>query len=628
MRCSIALTLALVSSGFAVADDADRGIGKAFSDVPLVALDGAGTKLTSVKGAKATVVVFYSFECPVATSYAPVLIDLAKANKDRGVAMLVVCPSQDSAVSLKNSAAEYKFTFPVYRDADVKTADALKAETTPEAFVFDADLKLRYRGRIDDGYAARLKKNARTTSNDLQDAVEATLSGKPLTTLVTTAIGCPIDRPTKTVTNESVTYHRDVAPILRQHCQSCHQPGEVGPFSLLNYQQAKRWADDIKVYTQSKQMPPWMPQGGVAMRGERKLSDQDISTLAKWADAGAPEGVATQAAEPAKATEGWRLGKPDLILSVAEPFQIGPIGRDVFRVFVLPTELTEDQWVVGYDVKPGNTKIVHHTLNFFDATGTGRDLERKAQAKQNPLAGDRGPGYTVGMGVGFIRPFSTTGKPKFGGLGGWAPGQVPQFVPDGAGWYLPAGSDLLLQVHYHRNGKTETDRTQIGLYFAKKPVKQPWQTVVASGLGAFGVIPAGEANHVAKGAVTLQNDAILHSVLPHMHLLGKSVKVTMTPPDGKPQVLVEIPAWDYNWQETYWFKEPIRAFAGTKLEIEAVFDNSTANPNNPNAPPKSVRRGEQTDNEMLFAFIGATSTTEPWERVRFRAAAPSNQPGK
>jgi hypothetical protein len=290
-------------------------------------------------------------------------------------------------------------------------------------------------------------------------------------------------------------------------------------------------------------------------------------------------------------------------------------------VFVMPTGLTEDRWVVGYDVKPGNTKIVHHTLNFFDATGSGRDLERKAQEKTDPLAGDRGPGYTVGMGVGFLRPFSAD-KPKFGGLGGWAPGQVPQFVPDGAGWYLPANSDFLLQVHYHRNGKTETDRTQVGLYFAKKPVKQPWQTIVASGLGAFGVIPPGDANYVAKGAVTLQNDAVLHSVLPHMHLLGKSVKVTITPPDGQPQLLVDIPAWDYNWQETYWFKEPIRAVAGTKLEIEAVYDNSTANPNNPNAPPKPVRRGEQTDNEMLFAFIGATSTTQPWERVRFRAAAP------
>jgi peroxiredoxin/mono/diheme cytochrome c family protein len=628
MRLLIAITVCLCASSSGFADDAERGIGKIFADAPLTSLDSKTQKLADVKGAKATVVVFYSFDCPVAASYAPALNDLAKSGNERGVALIAVCPTQESAESLKKSTAENKFTFPVFRDADAKAADALKAEMTPEAFVFDGDLKLRYRGRIDDGYAARLKKNARTTSFDLKDAVDAVLAGKPIATRVTTAIGCAIERSSKSTTAGPVTYHQNVAPILRQHCQSCHQPGGVGPFSLLTYLQAKRWADDIKEFTNSRQMPPWMPQGGVPLRGERKLSEQDIKTLSAWADAGAPEGIAGKTEEPEKASEGWRLGKPDLILTVAEPFQIGPIGRDVFRVFVMPTELTEDKWVIGYDVKPGNTRIVHHTLNFFDATGTGRDLERKAQEKADPLAGDRGPGYAVGMGVGFIRPFSATDKPKFGGIGGWAPGQAPQFLPEGAGWYLPAHSDFLLQVHYHRDGKTETDRTQVGLYFAKQPVKQPWQTVVANGLRAFEFIPANNANFVGKGAVTLQNDAVLHSVLPHMHLIGKSVKVTMTPPDSPPQVLVDIPHWDYNWQETYWFKEPIHAAAGTRLEIEAVYDNSTANPNNPNAPPKAVRRGEQTDNEMLFAFIGATSTTTPWERVRFRPTVADNKADK
>ena len=157
------------------------------------------------------------------------------------------------------------------------------------------------------------------------------------------------------------------------------------------------------------------------------------------------------------------------------------------------------------------------------------------------------------------------------------------------------------------------------------PVNQLFVHRTAAG---FGVIPAGDAHYVTKGAVVLQNDATLHSVLPHMHLIGKSVKVTMTPPDGQPQVLVDIPCWEYNWQETYWFKEPIHAKAGTKLEIEAVYDNSTANPNNPNAPPKPIRRGEQTDNEMLFAFFGATSTTTPWERVRWRPAALNKQSEK
>jgi len=261
---------------------------------------------------------------------------------------------------------------------------------------------------------------------------------------------------------------------------------------------------------------------------------------------------------------------------------------------------------------------VHHTLNFFDTTGRARELEaREHERGRDPDAKDYGPGYSVAMGVGFVPTPVTPGEmPKFGGMGGWAPGQAPQFLPEGCGWFLPKGSDIIIQTHYHRDGRAQNDRTQIGLYFAKQPVNQPWQTVVVNGLRGLAVIPAGKSDYVAKGAVWLNNDAVIHSVMPHMHLIGKQIKVTMTPPGGEPQVLVEIPHWDYNWQETYWFKDEIHAKAGTKLEIEAVYDNSATNPNNPRNPPAPVFVGEQTTNEMLFGFLGVTSTKTPWERVR------------
>jgi hypothetical protein len=190
---------------------------------------------------------------------------------------------------------------------------------------------------------------------------------------------------------------------------------------------------------------------------------------------------------------------------------------------------------------------------------------------------------------------------------------------------LPKGSDFILQVHYHRDGKAGEDRTRVGLYFAKKPVEQPWQTVVIEGLRPGDVIPAGKARHTVRRSVWLHTPCHLHSVMPHMHLLGKSVRVTLTPPGGKPRTLVDIPEWDYRWQETYWFQKPILAPAGSRLEVVGVYDNSADNPNNPNDPPKRVAMGDQTTDEMLYAFLGATSTKKPWEEVTYRLRPPGEK---
>jgi cytochrome c553 len=618
MRFALAFLAGWALSGAAAGAETNYG------QLPLTPLTGGATTLKDVRGEQATVLITLAFDCPIAAGYASDLAAMARASGAKGVKFVGVCPTQDSPETLKRLAEQFKLGFPLFRDPDARTADALEAKVTPEAFVFDRELRLTYRGRIDDTYSARLKRNVATTRFDLKDAIEATLAGKPVGEPVTTAVGCPIERPTAAAATGAVTYHRDVAPILARRCAVCHRPGEVGPFPLLSYQHARKWAGDIKEYTQSRQMPPWLPRGGVAMKDERKLTDKEIATLAAWVDGGTPEGDPAAAAAPASAEpDGWRAGPPDLILKASDGFQVGPTGRDVFRVFVIPTGLTEDKWVVGYDVKPGNSRVVHHTLHYFDTTGTARKLEEKAKKSADPLAADRGPGYSVGMGVGFFPPGSKAGeRPKFGGLGGYAPGQGPQFVPDGAGWYLTSPADFLLQVHYHRTGKTENDRTQVGLYFAKKPVVQPWQTLIVPGMKPFERIPANAARHVSRGAMFLHDDAILYNVLPHMHLLGKSVKVTLTPPGGEPRTIIDIPEWDYNWQETYWFAEPIRAAAGSQVEIEAVFDNSATNPNNPSTPPKDVHQGEETTNEMLYAFLGMTSQSTPWKMVRFRPTPP------
>lgn len=601
-------------------------IGTRAPNLALPNLDGKDTKFDSLRGKSATVVVFVSFECPVSNTYVAGLNELAKTHAEKGVSVVLVAPTEEPRDAVAKSAAGYKLSIPVLIDAKKELAAGFTAAVTPEAFILDGEGTIRYRGRIDDGYSARLKRNPVVTTHDMNDALAAVLASKAVAVPYTKAIGCEIELKSKPAPKAgAVTFYKDVAPILNNHCVVCHRQGEVGPFSLTTFAQARRWASDIKEYTANKQMPPWPAASGVPMRGERKLTAAEIATLAAWVDADTPEGDPKDAPKaPEFGSDGWRHGKPDLILSAGEDFRLGGAGNDLFRVFVVPTKLTENKWVIGYDVKPGNPRIVHHTLHYFDTTGAGRELEQKQRAKDKErILLDGGPGYTVGMGVGFVPPANKQGEtPKFGGIGGWAPGQMPQFVPQGAGWLLPADADFLIQTHYHRNGQFATDRTQVGLYFAKGPVDQPWQTLIINGLKAWEKIPAGAASHPARGAIYLHTDAVLHNVLPHMHLLGKSVSVIMTPPGGKPVTLIEIPAWDYRWQETYWFKEPIHAKAGTKLEVKAIYDNSAENPNNPTKPPRNVSYGEETTDEMLFVFFGATSGEKPSKAIKTFSFAP------
>ena len=619
----------LAGFAFAGGDDSSDKLGL---KIEPTFVDAAGKPVPSkgLFGSKATVVIVTSFDCPNSNNYTPTLIDLAKRYGDKGVKFIALAVNEMTAPELKAKIAEYKIPYPVFADPNLNVADAFKAKITPEVFVLDHNQVMRYRGRIDNMFSERLKRNPKVTDHDLENALDDLLAGKPVRKPVTMAVGCPLPgRDVVVKTPTKVTYHKDVAPIIQKNCQGCHRPGEVGPFSLMTYKQAVTWAEDIKDYSGNRKMPPWKPTGGVfAFHNDRRMAEADIKTLGEWVDGGVPEGDPKDAPKPIAYPEGWMLGKPDLILSVNEDFHLGPSGPDTFRCYVLPTNLPEDRYIIGFEVKPGNPGIVHHTLNFWDLSGKARDLQKKAKEKAAADDRDRGPGYSAAMGVGFLPGKSPRpGISAIGNFGGWAPGQVPRFLPEGTGYLLPKGADVIIQTHYHRNGKAESDRTKIGLYFAKKPVKHPYQTLTISPRNPFFLnIPAGEANHKIGGSVYVQSDCTMYSVMPHMHLIGKSVKITMTPPDGQKLTLVDITDWDYNWQETYWFKKPLNLKAGTKLEIEAIFDNSSKNPNNPSNPPKRVMFGEQTTNEMLFGFCGVTS--EGNKRVRASVSPPKPSANK
>jgi peroxiredoxin len=610
-RRVVSLAAILLLAGPVTAAPNDAKLGRRIDNVTWHDAAGKKLALADLRDGPAVVIVFLSFDCPVSTSYVAPLNDLAKEYSAQGVKLVGVCPCDATAAEVAQQAKEYKVAFPMFRDEKLAGADAFAAGVTPEAFVLDRNGVMRYRGRIDDAYAARLKKNQQVSTHELRDAVDDVLAGRSVRVASTDPVGCAIPRPKQRAKGGAVTYHRDVEPILQAHCQNCHRPGQVGPFSLMTYAQAVNWADDLKEYTRARKMPPWKPTDGPAFTHDRRLPDKDVTTLAAWVDAGTPEGDPKDAPPPAKFTSDWFLGPPDLVLTVPEEMHVAASGPDLFRCFVLPTGLTEDKYVVAFQVRPGNPRVVHHTLNFIETAGQARkmeQLERDRPKKDDDL--DHGPGYPVRMGLGTL-PNGLPVVPR-GAVGGWAPGLLPRYLPEGVGYYLPKNSDIVLQVHYHRTGRPETDRSQVGLYFAKKPIRERMQGL-AVGLPTLVErftfrIPADDEHYHVHRRLWTDDDCTIYSVTPHMHLLGKEIKVTMTPPNGPPRTLIAIRDWDYNWQESYFFKEPIQAPKGTRFDLDVVYDNSEGNPNNPNHPPKAVRQGEQTTDEMCFGFLGATRT--------------------
>jgi peroxiredoxin len=579
------------------------------ADFTLKDLSGKEWPLREQKN-KATVLVFLSCECPMSNAYVKPLGELAARYRDRGVAVVGVnANNEESVQQVATHAKEFAIAFPILKDDDLVAAKALGVKVTPEAVVLDEKFVVRYRGRIDDGYTERMRPAPKTSRFDLATALDELLAGKVVSVPRTTAVGCPLAvEAKKPAGSAGVTYYRDVLPILQKNCQGCHRPGEVGPFALETYKQAVKWADSIVTETEARRMPPWKPAPADHLAGQRSLADKHLKTLAAWVEAGTPEGDKADAPPPAKFPDGWQLGKPDVVLEMPSDVVVAATGRDMFHCVVFPTNFDEDRYLTAIEVRPGNARVVHHAALVLDTYGRARKLQADARAKQKPTDPDRGPGYSTNRGMGFL--------PDPGnGLGGWAPGLVPRRLPDGVGQKLPKGADFVVQIHYHRTGKEERDRTKLGLYFTKGPVKEYLQAIPVTGF--FFQIPPGEKEFKVDSSLTLTEDVKLHWMFPHMHLLGKEIELLATLPGQKERSLIRIPEWDYNWQEMYPVKEPMALPKGTVLRVKGAFDNSADNPRNPHSPPKPVRIGEQTTNEMCFVFCGVSSTNPEWWKFRF-----------
>jgi hypothetical protein len=393
-----------------------------------------------------------------------------------------------------------------------------------------------------------------------------------------------------------VTFTRDIAPILYANCTTCHREGEVAPFPLISYQDAARRAATLAAVTQSRIMPPWKAESHGEFFGERRLTEHQIDLIQQWARDGAPEGDPTLLPELPKFPAGWPLGPPDRELKPTAPFALAATGDDVYRCFVVPTGLDEERFLAAVDIRPGNRRVVHHVILFLDTTGDARRKERENQDGQPGFPSFGGPGVSIA-----------------GTLGGWVPGSETRLLPDGVGWRLPKGADIVMQVHYSRTGKPESDLTRVGLYYSKAPVARQMRVLPVAALPLR--IPPGEANHEVRGASPPMPEAItVRELWPHMHLLGRDMTLTATLPDGTNPTLVKVVDWDFSWQTRYVLREPRKLPRGSMVRLTAHYDNSEANPRNPSSPPRLVTWGEQTRDEMGLGFILYTVDSEDLTR--------------
>ena len=391
---------------------------------------------------------------------------------------------------------------------------------------------------------------------------------------------------------EPLTFDKDIAPIVYQNCVSCHRAGEVAPFPLATYQDVQRRAPMIAAVTQSHYMPPWKAaEGAETFVGAHRLTGTQIAAFQKWSDEGAPEGRAADLPAMPHYASGWTLGPPDAVVQPDRAYTLAADGADVYRCFVIPTDYGAGKYLSAIEVKPGNPRVVHHVIAYLDTSGKAREL---AAADPGP-----NPGYTSFGGPGF---------PPSGAIGGWVPGNIPQRQPDGIGTPLPKGADIVLQVHYHKSGKPETDLTKVGLYFTQKPVDKVLR--VFPMIYPLLNIPPGQPDYKVKTSFTVPEDVTVRQVLPHMHWLGHAMTVTAKTPGADAAPLIDVPDYDFNWQMTYTYKDPVELPKGTRLRLTADYDNSANNPRNPSNPPKRVGWGEQTTDEMCIAFFFYTIDSE------------------
>jgi len=429
----------------------------------------------------------------------------------------------------------------------------------------------------------------------------------PIATLVVIAsvivVGAAAHQDQTVPTANVPTFTKDVAPILYKNCTSCHRPGEIAPMSLLTYEDARPRAKAIRDEISAGTMPPWHADAKVGhFLNERRLSDADRNTLLRWAAGGAPKGDPKDQPPIPKYTDGWTIGEPDLVLTLPQEYKVPADGFVEYEYLEVPTNLKEDRWVQALEVRPGNRAVVHHVIVYARTPQPERRPAafRAAQGMDIPAGQSGGPEEPEGQkrtrGQSLFPPPRRLGP----SIGGFAPGTSAAVYEPGTAMLLRAGTTLILQMHYTPNGTATTDRTRVGIKFAPAVPKEELR-LTALVNGAL-KIPAGAPDYSLAAEMTTTADVTLRQILPHTHLRGKSWEYTVTYPDGRNEVILSVPKYDFNWQTSYVFAEPLKLPKGSKLRAVAHYDNSAGNNSNPD-PTVEVHWGDQTWEEMMFSSL-------------------------
>jgi len=394
-----------------------------------------------------------------------------------------------------------------------------------------------------------------------------------------------------------ITFNKDVLSILQKRCQGCHRPGEVAPMSLLTYRDARPWAKAIREAVLTRKMPPWFadPHYG-KFSNDRSLTNNEIATLVSWVDGGAREGDPKDAPSPIEWVDGWSIGKPDAVFEMPRDFDVPAAGTVEYQYIVIPSGFTRDTWVQAAEARPGNRQLVHHIIAFVRPPGSEWLKDAKPGVPFVPVEKKAEGGKKKEEQK--EESDEAAGSPEL--LIGFAPGLVPMMLRPGQAKMVTAGSDFVFQMHYTATGKAGTDRSRIGVIFAKEPPGE--RVFTANALNSKFVIPAGDPAYRVDSSITLQPPARLVDLMPHMHYRGKDFEYRLIYPTGETQTVLSVPRYDFNWQLFYYLSDPIVLPRGTRIDCTAHFDNSPNNRYNPD-PKKEVRWGEQTWEEMMIGWF-------------------------
>ncbi len=548
--------------------DGSGSIGQRIDAFTLKDSLGTSHSLSDWKESRAVAVIFVGTDCPLARQYGSKLADMAHRYKDKGVQFIAIDSNQqDSLAAITHFARVNHLPFPILKDPANQVADKFGAARTPEAFVLDRSGTIRYRGKIDDQFGVGYAR-ATATRHYLAEALDDIVAGRPVRQAAVTAIGCRIARVSRRPAKGNVTYSNQISRIVQARCVQCHRTGQIAPFALTNYEEVSSWAENMREVIENRRMPPWNanPQYG-EFSNDARMSNAEKLMISEWIDNGCPEGDRSQLPPPPTFAEGWRIPKPDLVVKMPKPFKVPATGVVDYKYFIVDPGFKHDMWVKAAEGKPSNRSVVHHMVLCYMPPG---------QTEPDPA------------------------DPLVHAVASSGPGIPALITPDGYARRIPAGSKLVFQMHYTPNGTEQIDQSEAGLVFAD-PATVKKEMQIGAVIQFQFLIPPGIADFRVDGEDKIEHDMLLYALIPHMHLRGKAFRFIAAYPNGHSEILLDVPKYDFNWQNIFQLSKPRLLPKGSVLRCVAHFDNSENNLVNPD-PTRIVHFGEQTFDEMMVGM--------------------------